>query len=338
MKLKKVLALILSASLLAAAFRRLRRRWRKPDQQRGKRVLRDRNQRNRRRGRHPRGARRAHPAHFRRRRGTGCLDQLQRHHRGRCQRDRRRAKDGRDDRRPHQLDPCCPERASGKIWHPALFRYLSGYCISRFPVLSGWRGRRHRRWCYLPRPRHLDPHLYAQLHGLPESSEEARKEATSDNGKMQVIKCIVGQDFTAESEGTYQGLAYRRTFLTAWALKSPPLWKSGTTPWWLPKSPASSILYDRHQRRPPMSLAWAWAGMPAKAPTSRWMATPWLALPCKMAGEYLETMKQWYSEGLIDPNSPPLITTWTPLLLWKQTSTCCIATCFPLSPATATTI
>ena len=74
-----------------------------------------------------------------------------------------------------------------------------------------------------------------------ESSEEARKEATSDNGKMQVIKCIVGQDFTAESEGTYQGLAYRKDILTTWALKSPPLWKSGTTPWWLLKSPVSSI-------------------------------------------------------------------------------------------------
>lgn len=43
-----------------------------------------------------------------------------------------------------------------------------------------------------------------------ESNEEGRREATADSGEMLVVKCIIGQDYTAESEGTYQGMAYER--------------------------------------------------------------------------------------------------------------------------------
>ena len=46
-----------------------------------------------------------------------------------------------------------------------------------------------------------------------ESNEEGRREATADSGKMLVVKCIIGKDFTAESEGTYQGLGYRKDIL-----------------------------------------------------------------------------------------------------------------------------
>lgn len=56
---------------------------------------------------------------------------------------------------------------------------------------------------------------------LLESSDEARREATADSGKMVICKNIVGTDTTAQSEGTYMGLAYRADILEKLGLDVP---------------------------------------------------------------------------------------------------------------------
>lgn len=139
-----------------------------------------------------------------------------------------------------------------------------------------------------------------------ESNEEARREATSDNGKMMVIKCIVGQDYTAESEGTYQGLAYRKDILEDLGLEEPT-----TIDQWhdaLVAAKESGIEYPLMIETTgfsPLSLAWGVSlGMPSSNfiqldPESQTVIGS--AAQEGFAG-YLETMKQWYSEGLIDPN------------------------------------
>ena len=56
---------------------------------------------------------------------------------------------------------------------------------------------------------------------LINSSDEARREATSDSGKMLLARTIVGTDTTAQSEGTYQGLAYRADLLEDLGMEVP---------------------------------------------------------------------------------------------------------------------
>lgn len=138
-----------------------------------------------------------------------------------------------------------------------------------------------------------------------ESSDEARKEATSDNGKMQVIKCIVGQDFTAESEGTYQGLAYRKDIFDGLGIEEPT-----TVEEWHDALVAAKESGIEHpfmigtNGGSPMSLAWGVAaGMPANGIYVQMDGDTVVGIALQDGfGEYLETMKQWYSEGLIDPN------------------------------------
>ena len=62
---------------------------------------------------------------------------------------------------------------------------------------------------------------------LLESSDEARREATADSGKMVICKNIVGTDTTAQSEGTYMGLAYRADILEKLGLDVPRQLMSG---------------------------------------------------------------------------------------------------------------
>lgn len=137
-----------------------------------------------------------------------------------------------------------------------------------------------------------------------ESNEEARREATSDNGKMMVIKCIVGQDYTAESEGTYQGLAYRKDILEDLGLEEPT-----TIDQWhdaLVTAKESGIQYPLMIETTgfsPLSLAW---GVSLGMPSTNFIQMDGDTVVGSASLEgfcgYLETMKQWYSEGLIDPN------------------------------------
>lgn len=137
-----------------------------------------------------------------------------------------------------------------------------------------------------------------------ESNEEGRREATSDSGKMLVVKCIIGQDFTAESEGTYQGMAYRKDILEDLGMEEPT-----TVDEWhevLTAAKESGIEYPfmlETTGGSPMSLAW---GLVTGMPTLNYVQmdgdTVVGTALLDTFPEYLETMRQWYSEGLIDPN------------------------------------
>ncbi len=138
---------------------------------------------------------------------------------------------------------------------------------------------------------------------LISQNEDARKQATSDDGKLHSLKIIVGSDLTVESEGNYLGLAYRKDLLDEMGLEVPT-----TIEGW------HDVLVECKNRgmETPFSISsvgaseisWAW-GVQSQAMNN------YLQLDGSQVvfgpaldgyGEYLETMRQWYSEGLIDPN------------------------------------
>ena len=138
---------------------------------------------------------------------------------------------------------------------------------------------------------------------LLSQNEDARKQATSDDGKLHSLKVILGSDLTVEGEGNYSGLAYRKDLLDAMGLEVPTTiegWhevllkckENGMeTPFSIGKSGSSEI-------------SWAWGvqsqgmGSYLQLDGSKVVFGPAL----DGFGQYLDTMRQWYSEGLIDPN------------------------------------
>ncbi len=60
------------------------------------------------------------------------------------------------------------------------------------------------------------------------SNEVARRQATSDEGKLMAAYVMVGTDTTIESEGTWNGLAYRKESLILWAWSFQKRLASGT--------------------------------------------------------------------------------------------------------------
>ncbi len=144
-------------------------------------------------------------------------------------------------------------------------------------------------------------------------NEDARKQATSDTGKLNSLKVILGTDLTAEGEGLYQGLAYRKDLLDDMGLEVPTSvegWhevllkckENGMdAPFSIGKSGSSEI-------------SWAWGvqsqgmGKYLQLDGSKVIFGPAL----DGFGQYLDTMRQWYSEGLIDPNftSGAMIDNW----------------------------
>lgn len=136
-----------------------------------------------------------------------------------------------------------------------------------------------------------------------ESNEEGRREATADSGEMLVVKCIIGQDYTAESEGTYQGMAYRKDLLEDLGLEEPT-----TIDEWhdvLVAAKESGIEHPfmlETKGGSPMSLAWG-VGTVMTENYVQMDGDTVVGIALQDGfGEYLETMKQWYAEGLIDPN------------------------------------
>ena len=142
------------------------------------------------------------------------------------------------------------------------------------------------------------PDYMAYLNG----NEEARKEATADNGKMLCVKNIVGEDFNTMSEGTYQGVGYRKDILEKLGIEEPKTiaeWhdalvkckESGIdTPFVLTSNGGSFL-----------SLSWGVSTF----------SDAYIQLDGDKAigsaaldgfGKYLDTMRDWYKEGLIDPN------------------------------------
>ena len=133
---------------------------------------------------------------------------------------------------------------------------------------------------------------------------EARREATADSGKMIVVRTLVGQDKTVESEGTYTGLAYRADILEELGMDVPT-----TVDEWhevFVAAKAAGVDYplelDNHGGS---ALALSW-GVPTQVVGPRYLAVKNDKVFCGQATEaykgYLDTMRQWYSEGLIDPN------------------------------------
>ncbi|MBR6405116.1 MAG: extracellular solute-binding protein [Lachnospiraceae bacterium] len=134
------------------------------------------------------------------------------------------------------------------------------------------------------------------------SSETARKQATSDNGKKQIIKVLVGEDFNIKAEGTYQGLAYRKDLLEGLGLSEPKTvaeWHDALVKAKENGMDTPFVLHENGGSH--LSLSWG----------VETINTNYLQLDGNKVlgsavqdgfGEYLETMRQWYSEGLIDPN------------------------------------
>lgn len=148
---------------------------------------------------------------------------------------------------------------------------------------------------------------------LLSQNEDARKQATSDDGKLHSLKIIVGSDLTVEGEGNYQGLAYRKDLLDAMGLEVPT-----TIDGWHDVLVACK---DAGMETPlsitstgGSELSWAWGVQSQGMGNYLQLDGSTVVFGAAMDGygEYLETMRQWYEEGLIDPNftSKAMIEKW----------------------------
>ena len=134
-------------------------------------------------------------------------------------------------------------------------------------------------------------------------NETARKQATADDGKMKIIKVIAGEDFNCKAEGVYQGVCYRKDLLEGLGLSEPKSiaeWHDA-----LVKAKESGIdtPFVLHTNGGSwLSAAW---GVPTISSTYLMMDDNGKVAGGVLQdgfGKYLETMRQWYAEGLIDPN------------------------------------
>ena len=135
------------------------------------------------------------------------------------------------------------------------------------------------------------------------SNEQLKREATSDSGKMLVCKCIVGQANTVESEGTYQGLAYRADLLEKLGLDVPTTideWHDALVAAKEAGIPYPFVLDNDGGS----ALACSWGvGTQNLYEYLQVENDKVVCGPAKDSWKgYLDTMKQWYSEGLINPN------------------------------------
>ena len=135
-----------------------------------------------------------------------------------------------------------------------------------------------------------------------DSSEDVRREATTDSG-IQMLRVIVGADGEAKSEGTVMSLAYRKDMLDQLGMEEP----TTIDEWYQVLTAAKNELGVEYPLMlganggSDRSLAWGvstgsqyFVQMDGDTVTS--------GLLQEGFGQYLDTMKQWYSEGLIDPN------------------------------------
>lgn len=136
-----------------------------------------------------------------------------------------------------------------------------------------------------------------------ESNEEARREATSDSGRLLAPRILLGKEKTVESSGTQRGLVYRQDILESLGMDVPVTveeWhqvllkckENGmTSPFSLSSSGASE-------------LSLAWGVNTVAAPTYFQLDGDKVVFGPSLDGygEYLETMHQWCEEGLISSN------------------------------------
>lgn len=137
------------------------------------------------------------------------------------------------------------------------------------------------------------------------ANEQGRREATTDDGRMIVARTIVGTDKTVEAEGNYQGLAYRADILQDLGLDVPATvdeWHDALAAAKAKGAGAPFTLDDAGGSY--MSLAWgiSMEGVATLIP----LQLDGNKVVCGYALDgfkgYLDTMRQWYSEGLINKN------------------------------------
>ena len=136
-----------------------------------------------------------------------------------------------------------------------------------------------------------------------EENETARKQATADDGTLKIVRILVGEDYNVKAEGVYQGVAYRKDLLESLGLEEPK-----TIEGWhdaLVKAKESGIenpFMINTTGGSFLSLAW---GVTTMSQTYLQMGENGKVLGAALQdgfGQYLETMRKWYAEGLIDPN------------------------------------
>ena len=134
------------------------------------------------------------------------------------------------------------------------------------------------------------------------NNDTARKQATADNGKMQIIKVIAGEDFNCKAEGVYNGVVYRKDILEKLGLSEPKSIDEWHNALLKAKESGMESPFVLHTNGGSF-LSQAW-GVPTISSLSLMMEDG------KVTGgvlkdawaDYLDTMRAWYSEGLIDPN------------------------------------
>ncbi len=135
-----------------------------------------------------------------------------------------------------------------------------------------------------------------------ESNELARKQATMDSGKKEIVRIIVGEDFDCKPEGTYQGLAYRKDLLEGLGISEPKTVEEWHQALLKAKESGINTPFVLHQNGGShLSLSWGVESL--MSPYIQVDGDKILGSALQDGfGEYLDTMRQWYSEGLIDPN------------------------------------
>lgn len=138
--------------------------------------------------------------------------------------------------------------------------------------------------------------------GYLNTNDEVRREATTDSG-IQMLRVIVGPDGEAKSEGTVMSLAYRKDMLEKLGMQEP----TTVDEWHEVLTAAKEQLGVEYPMMlntnggSDFSLAW---GVSTNSQYFLQMDgdTVTSGLLDEGFGQYLDTMRQWYSEGLIDPN------------------------------------
>ena len=135
-----------------------------------------------------------------------------------------------------------------------------------------------------------------------EANPIARKQATSDDGKLKIVRILAGEDFNVKAEGVYNGVCYRKDILEKLGLEEPKSideWHDA-----LVKAKESGMEHPfvLHQNGGSwLSMSW---GVNTVDDLYLQMDGDKVVGSAVQDGfgEYLETMRQWYEEGLIDPN------------------------------------
>ncbi len=136
-----------------------------------------------------------------------------------------------------------------------------------------------------------------------EANEMTRREATSDSGKLLAPKIVYGMEKTVEGQGSQRGLVYRQDILEKLGMDLPV-----TVDEWhdvllkCKENGMASPLMLSSSGASELSLAWGVNTI--SEPTYFQLDGEKIAFGPALDGygQYLDTMHQWYEEGLISAN------------------------------------